>query len=110
MYVFTSDSLKNALIDAKNRGVDIRIILEQEIESNENCFYYLVSNGIDVKWAPREFSRTHSKFMIIDKKIVFVGSTNFSYSALNTNREAAILTSCSVQNFISIFEQDWASS
>ncbi|MCC7552517.1 DUF1669 domain-containing protein [Candidatus Micrarchaeota archaeon] len=107
MYVFSSNSLRQALIDANNGGVKVRVILEQEIESNEDCFYNLISNEIDVKWAPRKFSRTHSKFMIIDGKKVFVGSTNFSYSAITSNREAAVLTSCSVQNFISVFEQDW---
>ncbi|MFA5382432.1 MAG: phospholipase D-like domain-containing protein [Candidatus Micrarchaeia archaeon] len=107
MYVFTSANIQNALINARNRGVEVRVILEQEIETNEDSFYKLISNGIETKWAPRKFSRTHSKFMIIDNKLIFVGSTNFSNSALTSNREAAVLTSCSVSNFIDIFEQDW---
>ncbi len=107
MYVFTNNNLQEALIDAKDRGVKVRVILEQEIESNEDCFYNLILNDIEVKWAPRKFSRTHSKFMIIDNKLVFVGSTNFSHHAVTSNREAAVLTSCSVKDFMFIFEQDW---
>lgn len=110
MYVFSSRDLQQALINARNRGVKIRVILEQEILSNEESFYNLISNDIDVKWAPRKFSRTHSKFMIIDRKLVFVGSTNFSYSAVTSNREAAVVTSCSVFEFNSIFESDWNSN
>ncbi len=107
MYVFSNYELQEALINAQKRGVKVRVILEQEIESNEDCFYNLVSNDIEVRWAPRTFSRTHSKFMIIDGKKVFVGSTNFSYHAVTSNREAAVLTSCAVKDFIEVFESDW---
>ena len=111
MYVFTNENLIDALADARERGVDVRVILEGEIEDNTNAFYELSLKGIQVKWAPRDFSRTHSKFMIIDKgtdrEKVFVGSTNFSFHAVTSNREASVVINCNVQDFVLIFEQDW---
>jgi len=50
----------------------------------------------------------HSKFTIRDGKEVLVGSHNFSYSALNKNREASVIISGNaVQEFMDIFEEDW---
>lgn len=110
VYVFTHYSLADALIDAKERGVMVRVILEPRLDSsaNQRLFEYLSANGVDVRWASLTFSRTHSKLMIIDGKKVLVGSINFSRSALTTNREAAVVfTGSGVAAFRDVFESDW---
>lgn len=112
MYVFTSREIVEALMRAKYRGVDIRIILERSTISGSNTeiFNELASKGINIRYASESFATTHSKFIIIDSKKVLVGSHNFSNSALHKNREASVIIAdyFTALDFISLFNQDWA--
>ncbi|MFH2106893.1 MAG: phospholipase D-like domain-containing protein [Candidatus Micrarchaeota archaeon] len=111
MYVFSSDELISSLVSAKKRGVDVRVIMEKHVMSEENTrtFERLKSAGIEVRWASESFKLTHSKFIIIDKKTVLVGSHNWSRSALNFNREASVIISNLplVSEFLKVFDSDW---
>lgn len=111
VYVFTYYPLADALIDAKERGVDVRVILEPRLDDNtasQKLFSYLSANGIEVRWASMTYTLTHSKFMVIDGKKVLVGSINFSKNALTTNREAGVIvTGDVVRSFSDVFEKDW---
>ena len=110
IYVFSSKDVMDALIDAKNRGVKVRVIIEKRTMSNTNeeTFDYLRDHGVEVRWASTAYKLTHSKFIILDGEKVFIGSHNFSNSALNYNREASvIITGEAVDDFIRVFEQDW---
>lgn len=114
MYVFTSRDVLDALKRAHDRGVVVRIILEKRVLSKENekIFDELQAYGIRVAWASQEYKLTHAKFIIADNARVFVGSHNFSNSALNENREASviIISQKIIQEFKEIFEQDWIKS
>ena len=86
-----------ALVDAKDRGVSVRIIMDDGrgygfenddmITWAENWRDYFESHGIEVKfdWSNET---THDKLLIVDGKVVIVGSTNWSTSALDYNHEA----------------------
>jgi len=91
--------IEDALITAKKRGVDVKIILDQSkwsgqitsvSKNNEVVKEYLEQNGIKVKFDSMK-KTTHVKMIIIDKKIVLIGSTNWTYSALERNNEANVL-------------------
>lgn len=109
VYEFSSKDLADALIGAKKRGVSIRVIMDPSVYQNNGIFRYLVNNGIDVKWASN-FQITHSKFMIVDDGIVFVGSMNWSDTSLKSNREASVIVySTEVsKKFEDIFDSDFA--
>jgi len=111
MYVFTYDKVAEALANASKRGVRVRVILEKRLDdnsANQRNFDYLRANGVDVRWASFSYKLTHSKFLVADRKRVLVGSINFSNSALNSNREAAVIFECpSVEEFVHAFETDW---
>ncbi len=111
MYVFTYDKVAEALANASRRGVKVRVILEKRLgdnSANQRNFDYLRANGVDVRWASFSYKLTHSKFLVADRKRVLVGSINFSNSALNSNREAAVIFECpSVEDFVRAFETDW---
>jgi len=111
MYVFTSRDVIEALERAKMRGVIVRIIIERNTigGTNEDIYHELLSKGFNTKYATKSYKLTHSKFIIIDKKIVFVGSHNLSNSAIYNNREASVIIRDSnvIQNFIDVFERDW---
>ena len=91
VYEFSYKSLADTLIDARNRNVSIKVILEPSVYNNNAMFNYLLNNGIDVTWAMKKFHNTHSKFMIIDDKIVLVGSMNWSENSIKENREASVI-------------------
>jgi hypothetical protein len=92
--------LCDALIEAKKRGVDVRVILDQNVNyyddqkgiesKNEEAYKYLSKNGIDVFYDNKN-KYTHSKALVIDEKIVIIGSTNWSYSAIERNNESSAI-------------------
>jgi len=110
VYVFTSQEIIDSLKNAYDKGVYVRVILEKRFQgaTNQDAYKQLMDHGIEVKWSSYDYKLMHTKFAVIDKKKVLVGSHNFSNSALNLNREASvILESPLVKEFIEIFETDW---
>jgi len=77
------------LIAAHRRGVDVRIVVDEYSREN-NAYEKLKEAGIDVRFDGNE-STTHAKLIIVDGKIVFVGSSNLSYYGLEKNREADVM-------------------
>jgi phosphatidylserine/phosphatidylglycerophosphate/cardiolipin synthase-like enzyme len=110
MYVFTNEQIAVELIDASKRGVKVRVILEKRTQSYnlDEIVDALKQGGVEVCWASEKYKLTHTKMMIIDDKTVFVGSTNFSKSALLENREASVILQGNiVKEFIDVFQTDW---
>ena len=110
MYVFTSDDMVRELSDAVKRGVKVRVILEPRVEDSrkQKIFDELTALGCDVRWASFSYKLTHSKFVVVDGKRALVGSINFSESALNYNREAAVeINGEKVREVAAVFEEDW---
>ncbi len=112
MYVFTSEEVRSALADAEGRGVEVRAILEPRLfdkSRQQETYDYLKGNGAEVRWASLSYKLTHSKMMIIDGEKALIGSINFSWSALNKNREAgAVIYGEPVKEYLQIFESDWS--
>lgn len=111
MFVFSSQEAYEELIKAKNRGVEIRVILEKRDSggSNERMVEKLKEEGIDARFATYEYKLTHAKIIIIDGKIVIVGSHNLTKPALTENREASIILRDSIiaNAFRFEFEKDF---
>lgn len=98
-YSFTSQEIIHALIDAKKRGVDVKIIIdksnvtgeESKREKNEkDLLDSIVANGIPMK-VDSDFQIAHSKIMIIDSIDVITGSFNFTHSAEHNNAENCLV-------------------
>jgi phosphatidylserine/phosphatidylglycerophosphate/cardiolipin synthase-like enzyme len=111
MFEFSYKPLKESLLEAKKRGVSIRVILDRQSNQNKDTLDFLKGNGIDVKWAPSKFNLLHSKFAVIDNKIVLVGSTNWSKNGMQKNREASVIIYSEnlAKEFENIFNKDWES-
>jgi phosphatidylserine/phosphatidylglycerophosphate/cardiolipin synthase-like enzyme len=109
VYEFSYRDLADALVKARERGVSVKVILEHSVYQNNNMFNYLLNKGIDISWASKKFHNTHSKFMIIDDSIVFVGSLNWSQNALKYNREASVIiySKETASEFERIFDADF---
>jgi phosphatidylserine/phosphatidylglycerophosphate/cardiolipin synthase-like enzyme len=110
VYEFSYNKLADALINARQRDVSVKVILEPSVYQNNDIFNKLINNGIDVNWASKKFHNTHSKFLIIDDNIVFVGSMNWSENALENNREASVIIYSQKisEEFEKIFDADFS--
>jgi cardiolipin synthase len=91
-----SNLLIKELVAAKKRGLDVRVILEQR-EGRERATLrnietgaLLTKGGVEVMYDPLSIT-THTKLLIIDGKISVVGSTNWTYNALDKNHEVSVL-------------------
>ena len=81
--------LMEDLISAKKRGVEIKVLLENNLSCNQESLAYLKGKGIEVKLdSPEKF--LHHKLMIIDGKEILLGSTNWSYMSLDYNNETNV--------------------
>lgn len=91
--------LLDKLIAAKKRGLRVTVLLDKNSDyrntgkedlKNQAAFDYLKRGGIDVRWDSLK-KTTHSKVVVIDKRWVVIGSTNWSYAALSKNHETSLL-------------------
>lgn len=82
-----------ALIDAAKRKVEVSIIFDMPNDSKSNKYNkdtakYLEKNGIKVYFDKPE-QMLHTKMCVIDDDIVYIGSHNFTYSAMKRNSEVS---------------------
>lgn len=89
MYDFTNEKLLDALIQAHQRGVNVRVVTDDStIESD--CYQSLIAEGVAVVDDQNTQSLMHNKFLLIDNHILWMGSTNFTYYAFYRNNEDAL--------------------
>ena len=90
-FVLTDRNITSALIAAKKRGVDVRIIIDALNASVEHSKHKALRNGGILVKTENYAGKMHSKSMLIDDKYTIVGSMNFSYSGENKNDENLII-------------------
>ena len=90
-FVLTEKRVTEELIKAKQRGVDVKIIIDALNASIKHSKHNeLRAGGIPVK-TENYAGKMHSKSMIVDDKYTIIGSMNFSYSGENRNDENLVL-------------------
>jgi len=90
-YSFTSAPIAKALVDAKSRGVDVRVILDKSQRTERYSGASFLSNaGIPV-FIDAGHRIAHNKVMVIDGQTVITGSFNFTKSAETGNAENVLL-------------------
>ena len=87
-YDLSSVPVVKALISAKKRGVDIRIVTDDS-NYNNAVISEIQTNGIPVISDGRK-GLMHNKFAIIDGKILWTGSYNVTSNGENRNNNNAI--------------------
>ncbi len=90
MFSFTLDNVANALIDSYERGVDVKVLFEDEQIYSYDIYWRLKNAGIDVRNDTNP-SFMHNKIAIIDDKIVLTGSYNWTDSAETVNNENLLM-------------------
>ena len=90
-FVITHNNITNALVEAYNRGIDVKVILDATSITSRNIKYkFLKDNNIPVK-IENFAGKMHSKSMIIDDRYIIVGSMNFSNSGDSKNDENTLI-------------------
>jgi len=91
IFYLTHKGIIEELINAKNRGVDVKIIYDAVgASNNREKVQKLRENGILLKvenWG----GKNHEKNMVIDNKIFITGSANFSNSGMGRNDENILI-------------------
>jgi len=87
MYIFTDRDIALPLVKAQERGVKVRLYLDQE----QTVYLYsqsrfLVQKGIKTRISTNNYIM-HNKFAIIDNRILLTGSYNWTFSANHRNDE-----------------------
>jgi phosphatidylserine/phosphatidylglycerophosphate/cardiolipin synthase-like enzyme len=108
IYSFTLPNIAEALIDAKNRGVDVKIVFEKEQISQYSQYFRLASAGVSVRNDTNP-DYMHNKVAIIDGVIVMTGSYNWSSSAENSNNENLIIIKSAnvAREYETVFYRIW---
>ena len=91
-----SNLLIRELINAKKRGVKVEVLLEvregddRASKRNRHTGKILSDGGVEVIYDSLS-KTTHAKCMVVDGRIILLGSTNWTYYALTNNHEVSIL-------------------
>ena len=95
MFFFTHKNVSKELVAAKNRGINVRVIIDATSATNGYSKHqYLRDNGISLKvenWG----GKMHMKSVIIDKKHLIVGSMNWTSAGESKNDENTLI----IKNF-----------
>jgi len=113
MFVFSDPDLIQAVIAAKKKELDVRVMLNPARrngeEENGETRKLLEEAGIEVKDSNPDFGLTHEKSMTVDDEVTFVKSLNWETKNLTITRDYAVVTSIpdEVTEAIEGFEADW---
>ncbi|MBM4343116.1 MAG: hypothetical protein FJ100_07030 [Deltaproteobacteria bacterium] len=78
-----------ATIKAHQRGVDVRVLLDEEVPYNADALAQLKAAGVQAKYDSPKL-RTHAKVVASEQGFV-VGSTNWSTPSMTKNNETNVL-------------------
>lgn len=91
VFLITEPRIISSLINAKERGVDVRVIIDASNASNKASRHRELRNaGIKVK-TENYAGKMHSKTIIVDDEYLVIGSMNFSKSGEKKNDENMIV-------------------
>lgn len=92
-YSFTSPEVASALIRAKARGVDVRVVLDEKANQNRNslsAINLLAARDIPVR-LNGQYAALHDKFIVADGHTVETGSFNYTRAGARHNSENALV-------------------
>jgi phosphatidylserine/phosphatidylglycerophosphate/cardiolipin synthase-like enzyme len=91
-YQLTSVDIAKALVDAKRRGVNVKVILDKSQYNTKRYSSALFFDhmGIPV-WIDNKPAIAHNKIIILNDGEIITGSYNFSKAAQNRNAENLLI-------------------
>ncbi|MFZ6647608.1 phospholipase D-like domain-containing protein [Undibacterium sp. TJN25] len=92
-YSFNSTHVSDALLNAKKRGVDVKVIVDSRRNQKKNniaALKALVNAGIPVRTVS-VYAIHHDKYIVSDDRTVQNGSFNYTNDAATSNSENVIV-------------------
>jgi len=92
-YAFQASDIMQALVAAKNRGVNVRVVVDKKRnkgKTSKKTMDFVTSNGVELR-TNDHFHIHHDKVIIVDGSTVETGSFNFAPSAETANSENVIV-------------------
>jgi phosphatidylserine/phosphatidylglycerophosphate/cardiolipin synthase-like enzyme len=86
-YSFTSPAIAKALVAAKRRGLEVKIILDKSQRSERYTEADFTAHAGIPTWIDESHAIAHNKIMILDDDTVITGSFNFTRAAEENNAE-----------------------
>jgi cardiolipin synthase len=113
IYGFTDQTFIQALINAKNSGKDINVLIEphpyRSHGENNYAIKKLLAAHVKLKFPSRFFKLTHQKTFLLDDNKALIMTFNLTHSTFNHERNFALLTTnpAVVTEIKHIFIADW---
>jgi len=113
MFAFSDPRLLRAVIGARKRGVDVRVMLNPARRSgeaqNEDSRRKLTAGDVEVLDSNPAFDVTHEKSMVVDDSKAYVCSLNWETKNLEETRDYAVVTSHDheIEEILACFDADW---
>ncbi|EIV9542275.1 phospholipase D family protein (plasmid) [Klebsiella quasipneumoniae subsp. quasipneumoniae] len=95
-YSFTSPEVAGALVRAKQRGLDVKVVLDwkantgKQNQASQAAMNLLVNAGIPVRTVS-QYKIMHDKVIIADDRNIEVGSFNYTRAADRVNSENVLV-------------------
>jgi len=112
-FTFSETSLLQAVVDRKNAGVDVRVMLNPKRSggdrANDITFDFLKDNGVNIQWANPKFYVTHEKSIVIDGEAALIATFNLCTKYFTQTRDYGVITQDPVRvaQVIEGFDADW---
>ncbi|NPA90813.1 MAG: DNA-binding protein, partial [Chloroflexi bacterium] len=113
LYLFTDETMADALTRAARRGVQVRLLLEHRPygggAANERMAKRLSKAGIHVRWSNPAFRYTHQKSLVVDGTTGVIMTLNWTHSSFSRNREYGVIFQRRdwVEEMAAVFDGDW---
>jgi hypothetical protein len=112
VFTITNNALRDAVIRAHDRGVQVRVISDDECMNQQGSdIYDMKAYGIPCKSDTDPAAHMHNKFVVIDSQVLITGSFNWTVAASNRNQENLVFlydTDLS-QRYTEEFDRLWES-
>ncbi len=113
IYLLSDDEIIASLGAAVDRGVRVRVMLEEHPfggggSHNEDA-KKIADDGAEVRWSGSTIRFSHAKFAVIDERVALILNQNLTTASFTGNREFGVVTSdpAIVEATQEIFERDW---
>ncbi len=93
-FTFSSKTLADALLRAKQRGVKVRFLTDKNMGRTAYLAKFVFDNGVPMRWGIGRNGKgaLHNKFLILDGRVLQTGSFNWTVNASKNSFENMIFT------------------
>jgi cardiolipin synthase A/B len=112
-FTFTEPSLIQDVIDRKNAGVAVRVMLNSKRSggdrANDEAFTTLQNAGVNIRWANPKFYVTHEKSIVVDTRLALISTFNLCQKYFTLTRDYGVLVfdPAKINQIAAGFDADW---